>query len=100
MFNSKKSSTFATEMKKQINNTMSNITKQIDFFEKNKSALVEKYNGKVIVISDSLDISPFPSLEEGYMFGVQNYGYGNFLLKECEKEQSQVQIITPIITLM
>jgi hypothetical protein len=87
-------------MKKQINNTMSNLTKQIDFFEKNKSALVEKYNGKVIVISDSLDISPFPSLEEGYMFGVKNYGYGNFLLKECKKEQSQVQIITPIITLM
>lgn len=79
---------------------MDNLEKQKQFFEDNLSKILEEYTGKVIVIPDSLDIHPFASLEEGYKFGVEHYGYGNFLLKDCTQEQPQVQIITPIITMV
>ena len=79
---------------------MDNLEKQKQFFEDNLSKILEEYAGKVIVIPDSLDIHPFASLEEGYKFGVEHYGYGNFLLKDCTQEQPQVQIITPIITMV
>lgn len=79
---------------------MDNLEKQKLFFVENRSKILEEYAGKVIVIPDTLEIHPFASLEEGYKFGVEHYGYGNFLLKDCTQGQPQVQIITPIITMV
>ncbi len=79
---------------------MSNIEKQQTFFTNNRAEILAKYKGKVIVISSALDIHSFNSLEEGYNFGVENYGYGNFLLKDCSLNPEQVHIITPIITMV
>lgn len=79
---------------------MDAIQKQNDFFESHKAELLEKYAGRVIVIPDSLIVEEYPTLEEGYKMGVQKHGYGNFLLKECSPQEAQVQIISPIVTVI
>ena len=79
---------------------MSNLEKQKKFFDDNRSKILGEYCGKAVVISDSLEIHSFPSLEEGYRFGVEHYGYGNFLLKDCTQDPQQVHIVTPIITMV
>lgn len=77
---------------------MSKIQKQIDYFATHQQELLDRYSGKAIVIPDSLDVTSFNSLEEGYRYGVKTFGYGNFLLKDCSLRSPQVQIISPIIT--
>lgn len=77
---------------------MADIKKQIDFFEQHKNQLLNDYAGQVIVIPESLQVSSFKTLEDGYSFGVQNYGYGNFLLKDCGENVNNVKVISPIIT--
>lgn len=79
---------------------MSKIQKQIDFFASNRSALEKDYDGKVIVIPETLEVIPFDSFEDGYNYGVANYGYGNFLLRACHHGTTPVNIISPIITLV
>lgn len=78
---------------------MTQIDRQRQYFDAHKSQILGEYSGKVIVISDALDIYPFQSLEDGYKFGVEHFGYGNFLLKDCTQDPAQVQIISPVITL-
>lgn len=78
---------------------MTGISKQIEFFKTHKEELVNKYSGKVIVVSDSLVITECINEEEAYDFGVKEYGYGNFLLKNLQDaSSSRVHIISPIIT--
>lgn len=79
---------------------MADVKKLIEYFEANKAKLLEEYADKVIVISESMDVQAFSTLEEGYRFGVSKYGYGNFLLKECRIDHNQVQIVSPIITIL
>lgn len=79
---------------------MDNLIKQKQFFDDNKTRLLKEYGGKAVVISDNLDVYAFPTLEDGYKFGVEKYGYGNFLLKDCTQDPQQVHIITPIITMV
>lgn len=78
---------------------MNNIKRQLDFYEQNKKEIIQQHTGKVIVISEDLNITDYASEEEGYIDAVAKYGYGNFLLKNLHhKKVSEVQIISPIIT--
>jgi len=79
---------------------MANLQKQQEYFEVHKDELLEKYDGKAILITESLEVYPFASLEEGYRFGVEKYGYGNFMLTECQRKGDEVQIVSPIITVL
>lgn len=79
---------------------MENLEKQKRFFDDNRTKILSEYKGKAIVISGALEIHAFASLEEGYKFGVEHYGYGNFLLKDCSQDPQQVHIVTPIITVV
>lgn len=78
---------------------MSGIVKQLEYFKANKDNLLSKHSGKVIVVSEDLVLTEFGNEEEAYDFGVKEYGYGNFLLKNLvDASSSRVHIISPIIT--
>lgn len=73
------------------------IQKQVHFFEENKDELLKKYRHKFIVVSPTLQVTPFETLSAGFNFGIKEYGYGNFLLNDCTVPHSQVHIISPSI---
>jgi hypothetical protein len=78
---------------------MSGIAKQIDYFKANKDDLVKRYLGKIIVISEEFVITECNNEEEAFDYGVTEYGYGNFLLKNLQDaSSSRVHIISPTIT--
>lgn len=76
------------------------ITKQLNYVKNNKQALNQKYSGLYVVISDKLEENSFKSLDEAYVFGVNNLGLGNFLLQQFSNGQNQVQIINQTITIL
>ena len=70
-------------------------------FASNIDVLMKKYEGKVIVMSEDMDVKSFDDLATGYQFGVSKYGYGNFLLKECTRQTvNAVHVINPIIAVV
>lgn len=75
-----------------------NIKKQILYYNEHKDDLLKQYNHKYIVVSPELQVSSFDALSEGFTYGVENYGYGNFLLKDFTTPTQQVHIISPTIT--
>ena len=74
------------------------IIKQLEYVKDNKQTLNQKYNGLYVVISDQLEERSFNSLDEAYVFGVKNFGLGNFLLQRFSDRQNKVQIINQTIT--
>lgn len=76
------------------------IIKQLEYVKDNKQTLNQKYNGLYVVISDQLEERSFNSLDEAYVFGVKNFGLGNFLLQRFSDRQNQVQIINQTITVV
>lgn len=79
---------------------MSAIDKQLEYFKQNKESILKQYPNKVLVISSELAISTFEDPETGFKFGIDNYGYGNFMLKDCRSViVNQVNIISPIFTI-
>lgn len=76
------------------------LTRQLEYVKDNKQVLNQKYNGLYVVISDQLEESSFNTLDEAYVFGVNNYGLGNFLLQRFSSGQAQVQIINQTITVL
>lgn len=74
------------------------IENQLEYVRSNKDALNNKYDGRYVVISDQLEESPFNTLDEAYVYGVQKYGLGNFLLQQFGIMHNQVQIINQTIT--
>ena len=74
------------------------IEKQLKYFKENQKALVKEYSGRYIVISEDLQIYAFDTLEKAYVYGVENYGLGNFLLQDCRPNYvGKVQIVSPTI---
>ena len=79
---------------------MSNLTKQLKFFDDNKESLLKEYGEKFIVISPNLKVDAFNTEYEAYVFGRKEYGLGKFLLKDCQMlSLNQVYIISPTIAL-
>lgn len=79
---------------------MSDLSRQIKYFEDNIDALLKDYEGSILVISQDCKVDAFATDEEAYRFGVENYGLGNFLLRECKRKNvNKVHIITPNIVL-
>lgn len=74
--------------------TMCMLQKQHDYYQRNRSSLLQDYHGKHLVISENLDIKAFDTLTEAYKYGCHTYGLGNFLLQECTEEADSVQIIS------
>lgn len=66
------------------------LESQYNFYKTHETELLNKYNGKHLVISDSFQVFPFVSPKEGYKFGVQRFGAGKFLLHKCVPGSLQV----------
>lgn len=81
---------------------MTMIDKQIKFFDENIDRLLKDYEGSLLIISEDCKVDAFSNYEEAYTFGVENYGLGNFLMRECrnKKETRNVHIIMPQIVVL
>ena len=44
------------------------LQKQYDFFKRNMSSLLEDYDGKYLVIPESLEVKAFDTISEAYYF--------------------------------
>ena len=55
------------------------LQKQYDFFKRNMSSLLEDYDGKYLVIPESLEVKAFDTISEAYVYGAKTYGLGKFL---------------------
>jgi len=49
----------------------------------NQSDLVGKYNGKYIVITKDGVQAAFDTEDDGYNYGVETFGRGNFMVQLC-----------------
>lgn len=74
------------------------IEKQLHYFKENEQTLLGQYGNKYVVISPTLQVNAFDTLEEGFSFGVQSYGYGNFMLRDCTDAYRSNVMIMPTIT--
>lgn len=59
------------------------INELFDFYIKHQKELVEKYNGKYLVITKDGVKGAYDSQKEGYAMGIREYGKGNFMLQLC-----------------
>ena len=74
------------------------IKNLFDYYLANQADLVEKYNGKYIVITKDGVAGAFDSDAEGYYVGKEKFGLGNFIVQLCtpgEDAYSQ-QFFSPI----
>lgn len=62
---------------------MLELERQYQFYLEHEAEFLEKYEGKYLVISESLEVTSFDTKKEAYAFGAENLGLGNFLLQEC-----------------
>lgn len=63
--------------------TMLELEKQYQYYLDHEADFLKKYEGKFLVISDSLEVSAFDTKMDAYAYGAENLGLGNFLLQEC-----------------
>lgn len=71
------------------------------YFDAHVDELLGKYEGKVVLISKDKEVSAFDDFKTGYDSGIKNYGYGNFLLKECSRVAiNAVHVINPIVAIV
>lgn len=60
------------------------LQKLYDYYVSHEHELLEKYNGKHLIISDDMKVYPFNEEREAYRYGSKNFGGGHFLLQECK----------------
>lgn len=73
---------------------MCSLQKQYAFFKQNITEFMEKYSGKIIVISTGLEVTAFDKMAEAYTFAVKNYGLGSFMVQKCTKDAVSVKRIS------
>jgi len=60
------------------------LVKEFDYYLEHQNELVEKYNGKYIVIKDTQVIGAYNSEIEAVEQSLQKYEPGTFLVQKCE----------------
>jgi len=63
---------------------MENLEREFKYYVKHQDELVEKYNGKFIVIKDCKVIGAFDSELEAIEKTAEQYELGTFLVQKCE----------------
>ena len=61
-----------------------NLGKEFEYYLEHQDELVEKYNGKFIVIKDCNVIGVFDSELEAVEHTAKQYELGSFLVQKCE----------------
>lgn len=69
---------------------MEHLEKEYDFFNQNYTQLIKKYHSKFLVISGESVKGVFTTELDAYVYGSQNIGLGNFILKHCEPIENRV----------
>jgi hypothetical protein len=69
---------------------MENLEKNYDFFNKNSTELIRKNLDKYLVIANETAHESFDSELDAYIYGLQNFGIGNFILKHCALFENQL----------
>jgi hypothetical protein len=64
------------------------LEKEFQYYLDHQSELVQKYNGKFLVIKDEEVISVFDTDEEAYFQTTQKFEPGTFLIQYCETGDS------------
>lgn len=59
------------------------LKKQFDFYLANQENLVEKFNGRVLLIHNESVIGDFSSKEDAYNAGSTQFEPGDFLIIKC-----------------
>ncbi|HYH74888.1 MAG TPA: hypothetical protein VD735_02910 [Candidatus Saccharimonadales bacterium] len=62
---------------------MSNLEQEFDYYVKNQSELVKKYQNKYLVIKDKSVAGAFDSELEAYADASAKYEAGTFLIQPC-----------------
>ena len=62
----------------------SELEKEFQYYKDHQDELVEKYNGKVIVIKDCKVIGTFESEIEAVVETIKEHELGTFLVQKCE----------------
>lgn len=61
------------------------LDRQHKFYVLNEQSLIEKYEGQFIVIHDEQVIKSFGSEKDAYIYSVQHFPMGTFLIREVVK---------------
>lgn len=69
------------------------LEKEFKYYIENQDELVEKYDGKFIVIKDCKVIGSYESIEEAIDKTTKEHELGSFLIQKCEPgKESYTQI--------
>lgn len=79
---------------------MSDLKADFEYFVSNQKELVQKYNGKYIVIKDRQVVGAFDSELDAYADASSKYTAGTFLIQPCRPgEESYTQTFYSRVTL-
>lgn len=62
---------------------MANLEQLFNWYLEHQEELVEKYNGKYLVILENKEVIPYEDENTAYFDAEAKYGLGNFILQLC-----------------
>ena len=62
---------------------MANLQSFFDYYLQNQHDLVQKYNGKYLVIKDNDVVGVYDNEADAYFDSEEKYGLGNFIIQLC-----------------
>ena len=62
---------------------MANLEQLFQWYLDHQNELVEKYNGKYLVILENKEVIPYDDEISAYFDAAEKYGLGNFMLQLC-----------------
>lgn len=73
------------------------LEREYSYYQKNHSALVRRYKGKVLVIRGEEVVATYKSDREAYLAAKKKYPLGTFLIQKCSAggKEISVQFHTP-----
>ena len=62
------------------------LEKQYNYYAAHENELLKQFKGLYLVISNDMNVYSFENPKEAYVFGVKNFGAGNYMLHKCEPD--------------
>ena len=59
------------------------LDKEFEFYVNNQAELVDKYNGRFLVIHNKKVFGDYATLREAYKAGAKKYPLGTFMVHKC-----------------
>ena len=71
---------------------MKELEKEFNYYLDNQDEIVDKFNGKVVVIKDNKVVYAAENLYEAYKWGTDRYELGTFLIQKCSPGNSDYTV--------